>query len=85
MIAAAPDYLLVVDYRATDGRQAVADRVLQLPGIGLTPAGRDKRVIVMNGARLLGFGPRMPEALMDLAKQLQGSAQITVSQGQLND
>lgn len=37
------------------------------PGLAATPAARDKRIIVMDDLLLLGFGPRLPEAL----KQLQ--------------
>jgi iron complex transport system substrate-binding protein len=37
------------------------------PGLAATPAARDKRIIVMDDLLLLGFGPRLPDAL----KQLQ--------------
>lgn len=37
------------------------------PGLAATPAARDKRIVVMDDLLLLGFGPRLPEAL----KQLQ--------------
>ena len=35
-----------------------------------TPAARDKRLVVMNGLYLLGFGPRTPEAARDLMAAL---------------
>jgi iron complex transport system substrate-binding protein len=40
---------------------------LAQPGLSATPAARDKRIVVMDDLLLLGFGPRLPEAL----KQLQ--------------
>lgn len=36
------------------------------PGLAATPAARDKRIIVMDDLLLLGFGPRLPEALRQL-------------------
>lgn len=33
------------------------------PGIAMTPAGREKRIIVLDDLLLLGFGPRLPQAL----------------------
>lgn len=42
------------------------DAFLAQPGLAVTPAARDKRVIVMDDLLLLGFGPRLPEALRQL-------------------
>ncbi|RLK31163.1 iron complex transport system substrate-binding protein [Cupriavidus plantarum] len=39
---------------------------LAQPGINATPAARDKRIVVMDDLLLLGFGPRLPEALRQL-------------------
>jgi iron complex transport system substrate-binding protein len=47
------------------------EAVLALPGVAATRAGRDKRVIEMDGLYLLGFGPRAPQAASDLMKKLQ--------------
>lgn len=47
------------------------DEVLSVPGIAATRAGRDRRVIEMDGLYLLGFGPRAPAAATDLMKALQ--------------
>lgn len=38
----------------------------QVPGLGLTPALKQGRVIVMEDLLILGFGPRLPEALAQL-------------------
>ena len=50
------------------------DAVLAVPGIAATRAGRDKRVIEMDGLYLLGFGPRAPQAAGDLMRRLQAPA-----------
>ncbi len=39
-------------------------------GLNLTPAARARRVVVMDDLLLLGFGPRLPEALRQLAAGL---------------
>lgn len=68
MVAAAPDILLMSEdtLRQLNG----IDGVLALPGVALTPAGRQKRIVTMDGLYLLGFGPRQPQALRDLAMLL---------------
>jgi iron complex transport system substrate-binding protein len=65
VIAAAPDVILTTDQavQAMGGVQAV----LQLPGLAMTPAGRSRRVVSMETMELLGFGPRLPQALSRLA------------------
>jgi iron complex transport system substrate-binding protein len=50
---------------------SLRDEVLSLPGIAATRAGRDRRLIEMDGLYLLGFGPRVPAAATDLMKLLQ--------------
>lgn len=40
------------------------------PGLAYTPAARQQRVLVMDAMALLGFGPRLPQALMDLHQGL---------------
>ncbi|PAS96701.1 MAG: hemin ABC transporter substrate-binding protein [Candidatus Dactylopiibacterium carminicum] len=39
---------------------------LAQPGIAVTPAARNGRLVVMDDLLLLGFGPRLPEALREL-------------------
>lgn len=36
------------------------------PGLALTPAARQRRLVTMDAMALLGFGPRLPEVLMAL-------------------
>lgn len=42
----------------------------QLPGLAMTPAGRQQRVLSFDTMALLGFGPRMPAALEELHQGL---------------
>ena len=46
---------------------------MQFPGVALTPAAKNKRLVVMEDLYLLGFGPRTAAAAMDLVKQLHGT------------
>lgn len=64
VIAARPDVVLVTDQglRASGG----VDGILTLPGLAQTPAGRQHRIVSQEAMLLLGFGPRMPQALADL-------------------
>ncbi|WP_066741776.1 hemin ABC transporter substrate-binding protein [Cupriavidus sp. D384] len=39
------------------------DAFLAQPGLNATPAARNRRIVVMDDLLLLGFGPRLPEAL----------------------
>jgi iron complex transport system substrate-binding protein len=70
-IAAAPDIVLIT----TEGLETVggADRLWSRPGLALTPAGKAKRVVALDALYLLGFGPRMPQAVKDLAARLHGA------------
>ena len=40
------------------------------PGIALTAAARDRRVLAPDALLLLGFGPRLPQAVRELAQGL---------------
>lgn len=64
LIAAAPDILLLTD-RVLDSMGGI-DQVMKFPGISLTPAGKNKRIVVMETLYLLGFGPRTAHAAHDL-------------------
>jgi iron complex transport system substrate-binding protein len=68
VVKAAPDVLMVT----TRGRDGVggAEAIFALPGVALTPAGRDRRIVAMDDLLLLGFGPRMGEAVKALVKAL---------------
>lgn len=50
------------------------DAFLAQPGLGATPAAKGKRVVVMEDLLLLGFGPRLPEALRQLQAGIAAKA-----------
>jgi len=65
---AAPDVVLttVESIQASGG----VERFWDQPGLAFTPAGRAKRLVVMDAQFLLGFGTRLPNAVEALARQL---------------
>jgi iron complex transport system substrate-binding protein len=71
-IAAAPDVILATE----QGLQAAGgiDGLLKAPGLAHTPAGRARRVVALEALFLLGFGPRLPQAVVALADALHGRA-----------
>jgi len=71
-VAAAPDVILCTD----QGLQAAggAAGLLAAPGLGATPAGRAKRVVSLDALFMLGFGPRLPQAVAQLAERLHTRA-----------
>lgn len=67
VLAAAPDVVLMMEGRA-EGHGGSG--VLSHPALAATPAGRDGRLVEMNGLYLLGFGPRTAQAVADLHRAL---------------
>lgn len=72
LITAAPEIVLTMK---TAGPSISKDDIFAMPAIAATPAGKAHRVISMDGAYLLGFGPRTASAIRDLAAALHGAAQ----------
>jgi len=70
IIQAAPDVLLMMSH--TVELLGGIDALLSRPEFALTPAGRERRYVAMDGMLLLGFGPRTPEAVRTLASALRG-------------
>ena len=68
ILAAAPDVILMMNGHAD--RLGGINEVLALPEIALTPAGQAKRAVTMDGMLMLGFGPRTPQAVRELARAL---------------
>jgi iron complex transport system substrate-binding protein len=75
IITAKPDMILMMD-RGDGGSShaAVEEQLFALPAIQSTPAGEQRKFLRMNGAYLLGFGPRTADAVRDLATALYGDA-----------
>ncbi|WP_159668180.1 hemin ABC transporter substrate-binding protein [Andreprevotia sp. IGB-42] len=62
-----PDWIITTSMSVT--AQGGLEAFLAQPGIAVTPAAKARRVLVMDDLLLLGFGPRLPEAL----RQIQAS------------
>jgi iron complex transport system substrate-binding protein len=69
VLAANPEVLLVTaeGVGTLGGLAALWDH----PALRLTPAGRARRAVVMDSLYLLGFGPRLPRAVRELARRLR--------------
>ncbi|WP_018001077.1 ABC transporter substrate-binding protein [Paracoccus sp. N5] len=75
VIQAAPDVILMMrrgddkaDAEANGGNSHTAAKqaALAMPALAQTPAGRDGALVMMDGLKLLGFGPRTGEAAVEL-------------------
>jgi iron complex transport system substrate-binding protein len=68
LVAAQPDIVLTTD----DALKAAGSKrhLLDSAGFALTPAGRSTRVVALDALFLLGFGPRLPEAVSALNRSL---------------
>lgn len=67
LLKAAPDAILMM----SDGKGGpTADTVFSIPALKPTPAARDRALIVLDGAYMIGFGPRTAQAVRDLATAL---------------
>jgi iron complex transport system substrate-binding protein len=65
LIAAAPDVIVVM--RSGLASVGGIDGLVTLPGVAQTPAGRARRVVAVDDALLLSFGPRTGQVLTILA------------------
>lgn len=74
---AEPDVILML----TRGLESVGgvNGLLEQPGIDLTPAGENRRVVAMDDLLLLGFGPRLGTAVEQLTKKLHPELESTAT------
>ncbi|EGY28169.1 HmuT [Candidatus Regiella insecticola 5.15] len=72
LIASVPDLILVT----TDGLESLGgvDKIWQLPGIALTPAGKHRRIVTFDDMALLGFGLQTPKVI----KQLRQAGELSL-------
>ncbi len=68
VVSANPDIILLTD-RTLKGLDGIKG-ILKLPGVSITKAGKEKRIVAMDGLYMLGFTPRLPGAVRDLHKIL---------------
>jgi iron complex transport system substrate-binding protein len=68
LIKSNPDMILMFDFGLSSlgGRAAFLD----LPGVSYTNAGKNKRIIEMNGPLLINFSNRLPEAIKALNSRI---------------
>lgn len=71
MAGAAPDFLLCTD----QGIEALGGtaKFWQRPELALTPAFRQRRLITLDALLLLGFGPRLPQAVRETHEKLSAA------------
>lgn len=74
VLEAKPDFILMMNRPGAGDHAAVDAQLLAHPAIASTPAGQNKAIVRMDGAYLLGFGPRTAAAARDLAAVLYGSS-----------
>jgi len=69
LLAANPDVLVLFSsgLESVDGIEGL----LKVPGIAYTNAGKNKKVVSMDGQFLTGFGPRLGKAAAELAQKVQ--------------
>jgi iron complex transport system substrate-binding protein len=73
-IALAPEVIIVAEHavQMLGGVEAMKAR----PEIAITPAAKNNRIVVMDAQMLLGFGPRLPEAVTQLAVALHPGVKL---------
>jgi iron complex transport system substrate-binding protein len=69
IMAANPEVLLIT----TEGVDVLGglDPLWDHPALRLTPAGHAHRIVTLDSLYLLGFGPRLPDAVQELARRLR--------------
>lgn len=70
IVTAKPEAIVVME---GGGHALSAKTVFSQPALAMTPAAETKALIAMDGAYLLGFGPRAARAARDLALRLYPS------------
>jgi iron complex transport system substrate-binding protein len=68
IIASAPDVVLVTDLSLA--KLGGVEGIVARTDIAQTPAGKARRIVAMDSLLLLGFGPRTPQAIRELATAL---------------
>lgn len=71
VVTAAPD-VIVLPRRGLESIGGI-DGLLRLPGLSLTPAAKSRRVVTVDDALLLSFGPRLGEGVRALARALSST------------
>ena len=80
VIAAQPDVYILFE----SGLKSIGgvEGLLKVPGLAQTPAGRNKRVVSIDGLYLSGFGPRCGRAALDLFRGIYEADGLFVANGE---
>lgn len=68
--AAAPEVIITMAHAAAAAGGAAG--LLAQPALAITPAGRAGRVVVLEGGHHLQFTPRLPMAILEVARRIRG-------------
>lgn len=74
LVSARPDVILMM---ARPGHTPTAEELFAAPGFAMTPAAEHQTLITMDGLKLLGFGPRIGDAIRELTTGLYGDLHET--------
>jgi iron complex transport system substrate-binding protein len=77
VVNAAPDVILMTE--KSFERSGGIDGVLKFPGVILTPAGKNRRIVAVSDMYFQGFGPSVGHAVRDLALKLHPELNATGS------
>lgn len=80
VIAAQPDVYVLFE----SGLKSIGgvDGLLKIPGLAQTPAGRNQRVVAIDGLYMSGFGPRCGKAALDLFRGIYESEGHFIAKGE---
>lgn len=80
VVAAQPDVYVLFE----SGLKSIGgvEGLLKVPGLAQTPAGRNKRVVAMDGLYLSGFGPRCGRAALDLFRGIYEADGLFATSGE---
>lgn len=68
LIEANPDYILL--FESAKSSLNGLEGILAIPGVANTRAGKEQKIIYMDGQLLSGFGPRLNEAIIELNRAI---------------
>ncbi len=64
LIKANPDVILLFDFGVSS--LGGSESILKMPGVALTNAGKNKKIVSVNGPLMVGFSSRLGDAIIDL-------------------
>ena len=74
---ARPDVIMMMEHSLTS--LGGIETIRAHPALGMTPAARSGNILSIDGLFLLGFGPRLPEAIAYVADRFHGGLGVTIS------